>query len=112
MGMEDFAVTIGGRIRYYRNSRNLTQDQLADLAHIDHSYVGKIERGEKNVTVILLDHILKALDVSYVEFFEPFDLKKKADSIPMTCYDLISEQPKIQQKRILRIIKEIISFMT
>lgn len=107
--MKDFAQTIGDRIRYFRTMKNMTQDELADLAEIHDTYIGKIERGDKNVSAIKLDRILDALDISYMEFFEPFDVKRKGSSTAAECYDLICEQPASQQKRILHVIREVLS---
>ena len=107
--MKGFAEIIGDRIRYFRNSKDMTQDELADLAELHYTYIGQIERGEKNVTAVNLDRILDALDISYSEFYEPLDVRRNPDSVPLSCYDLIREQPKSQQKRILRILEEILS---
>ena len=107
--MKDFAAAIGDRIRYYRTCKKMTQDDLADLADLHNTYIGQIERGEKNITAINLDRILDALDISYAEFYEPLDLRRDANHVPLTCYDLISSQPKKQQKQLLHIIEAIIS---
>jgi len=49
--MELLAKAIGARIRTQRKARNLSQDALALACSIDRSYMGRIERGEVNVTV-------------------------------------------------------------
>lgn len=43
-------VKLGNNIRLLRKSKGLSQEQLALNAHIDRSYIGGIERGERNVT--------------------------------------------------------------
>lgn len=61
---------ISKRIKELRLSRSMTQEMLAEKANIDESYLGKIERGMKsNLTIETLDKIIKALDISYDEFF-------------------------------------------
>lgn len=52
---------LGQRIRERRAELHLTQEQLADNAHIDRSYVGGVERGERNVTFTMLCKIASAL---------------------------------------------------
>ncbi len=52
---------LGGRIRAQRNSLGLTQEQLALNARIDRSYYGAVERGERNVTFIVLCRLCVAL---------------------------------------------------
>lgn len=54
---------LGDAIRSARAERELSQEALADTAHIDRSHMGKIERGERNVTILNLAKIAKALGV-------------------------------------------------
>ncbi len=53
---------MGKRIAKMRKSKGLTQDKLALLAEIDRSYVGRIERGEVNITIEKLYEIAETLD--------------------------------------------------
>jgi len=53
---------IGERIRSRRYELSLSQEALADAAAIDRSHMGKIERGERNVTILILAKIANALD--------------------------------------------------
>ncbi|EHH1093689.1 transcriptional regulator [Vibrio navarrensis] len=55
------AALVGKRIAKMRKSKGLTQDKLALLAEIDRSYVGRIERGEVNLTVEKLYEIAATL---------------------------------------------------
>ena len=49
--MGQLAKAIGKKIRTERKARNLSQDALALACSIDRSYMGRIERGEVNITV-------------------------------------------------------------
>lgn len=49
--MEQLAKAIGARIRTQRKTKNLSQDALAFACSIDRSYMGRIERGEVNITI-------------------------------------------------------------
>lgn len=49
--MEQLAKAVGVRIRTERKSRNFSQDALALACGIDRSYMGRIERGEVNMTI-------------------------------------------------------------
>lgn len=49
-------------MRAARRERGLSQEALADAAKIDRSHLGKIERGERNVSVLNLARIAAALD--------------------------------------------------
>lgn len=57
-------VRLGKAIRAKRKERELTQEVLADHAEIDRSHMGKIERGERNVTFLNIVRIAAALNCS------------------------------------------------
>lgn len=52
---------LGDTIRQRRKAMGLTQEALADAAGIDRSHMGKIERGERNLTLINIARIAEAL---------------------------------------------------
>lgn len=53
---------LGQRIRARRKELAWTQEELADKAGIDRSYIGGVERGERNITFTVLCEIATALD--------------------------------------------------
>ncbi|WP_183439499.1 helix-turn-helix domain-containing protein [Pseudoduganella violacea] len=57
-------VLLGAAIRGRRVSLTLSQEALADYAEIDRSHMGKIERGERNVTILNIIKIATALGCS------------------------------------------------
>lgn len=61
MGQDDLT-TLGSRIRDRRKALGFTQEQLAAAAEIDRSYIGGVERGERNVTITMLGYICSALE--------------------------------------------------
>lgn len=56
-------VVFGARVRAIRKEKGLSQEGLSNLAGIDRSYMGQIERGEINLTLTKLFQIALALDV-------------------------------------------------
>ncbi|GIP16537.1 hypothetical protein J40TS1_21790 [Paenibacillus montaniterrae] len=64
MKRKQTVVTIGKRIRYYRTMRNLTQEELAERISTTGSYVGRMERGERNMKVETLEKVATALNLS------------------------------------------------
>lgn len=54
--------TLGNRIREQRKKLGLTQEDLAHKAEIDRSYIGGVERGERNLTLKVLCAICVALE--------------------------------------------------
>ncbi len=62
----------GQRIRELRKQKEMTQEQLADEASLHNTYIGTVERGEKNISMINIERVVKALGVSLSEFFSTF----------------------------------------
>ncbi|WP_053228607.1 helix-turn-helix domain-containing protein [Paenibacillus chitinolyticus] len=60
---------IGQRVRDLRKERNLSQEQLGELAGVHFSYIGGLERGQKNISLLNLDKIAQSLDVPLSELF-------------------------------------------
>lgn len=63
-------VSIGQTIRRVRLEREVSQEQLALLAEIDRSHLGRIERGDNNVAILTLARIAKVLGLSLKELME------------------------------------------
>ena len=64
----DPRVAFGLRVRAVRASRGLSQEALADLAGLHRTYVGSVERGERNIALLNIYRLAEALGV------EPADL--------------------------------------
>lgn len=54
----------GGRIRDLRKQKKISQEELADKAGLHRTYIGMIERAEKNITLINIEKIANALDMN------------------------------------------------
>lgn len=65
---------VGTAIRTRRHALELSQESLADAAGIDRSHMGKIERGERNVTLLNLTRIAAALNVRVSRILADADL--------------------------------------
>ncbi len=61
--------SLGSRIRRLRQQKGWSQEALADEAGVDRSYMSGIERGVRNVSVLSLAKIAKALGVSLSTLF-------------------------------------------
>lgn len=59
----------GARIRELREARDLTQEDVAFAAGLDRSYLSGIERGKKNLSLVNIHRIAKALGVNAAELF-------------------------------------------
>jgi transcriptional regulator with XRE-family HTH domain len=65
--MEDWRGIVGNNVRRARTAAKLTQEQLAFAAEIDLTYVGGIERGKRNPSVLVLARIAQALGIEPAE---------------------------------------------
>lgn len=61
--MQDWQAIVGKNVRTLRQQKQLTQEQLAFEAEIDLTYVGGIERGRRNPSLLVLVRISEALKV-------------------------------------------------
>jgi len=59
-----FLQRFGRRLKVLRLERDLTQQQLADAAGFDRTFIGKLERGESGVNVDRLDDLARALGLT------------------------------------------------
>jgi len=60
----EMRTVLAENIRNYRKRKALSQEQLADLCELHRTYVGSVERGERNVTLTTLETFASALGVS------------------------------------------------
>ena len=61
--MQDWCAVLGRNVRKIRQQRRMTQEKLAFEAEIDLTYVGGIERGKRNPSLLVMARIAAALSV-------------------------------------------------
>ena len=105
--MSEIAKILGQRIRSYRTSLGLSQEKLAELAGCHHTYIGQLERGEKNATIESIEKISSALNVSLSKLFEKLGGGNSSENnIPLECYEFLSSKTKEEQEHLYRILIE------
>jgi transcriptional regulator with XRE-family HTH domain len=62
-------IDFGNRVRKERMKLGWSQEELAERAGVHRTYIGMIERAEKNATLESIEKIAKALKISIAEFF-------------------------------------------
>ena len=68
----------GENVRNFRRKLDISQEELADKANLHRTYIGMIERAEKNITLINMEKIANALKVKIEDLLKPSNDGKKA----------------------------------
>ena len=105
--MSEISKLIGQRIRNYRTQQKLSQEKLAELSGCHPTYIGQVERGEKNATLESIEKIAAALNISLSKLFEKLGGQEiKIRDIPLECYEFLSTKTKEEQEHLYRILLE------
>ena len=70
MSKKSISIKFGDKVREIRVSQNLSQEQLAHLADVHRTYIGMVERAEKNITLVNIEKIANALNISVNELLK------------------------------------------
>lgn len=73
MTEQSILTTLGQRIRDLRHVRSISQEELADVAGVHRTYIGMVERGEKNVTILTLSKFASAFGLSISELIKEME---------------------------------------
>jgi len=73
-------IKLGENIRNLRKAKGFSQESFAAEIGLDRTYIGGVERGERNIATLNLIQIALTLDVEIGELFPPLSLLKTADS--------------------------------
>jgi len=65
----EILIKFGQKVREERSKLSLSQEELASRAGVHRTYIGMIERAEKNITLENIEKIAKALNIKISEFF-------------------------------------------
>jgi transcriptional regulator with XRE-family HTH domain len=65
------AKNLASNVRRLRKARGWTQDSLAAEAEVEQAAISLIENGRSNPTLLMLENIASALDIGFLELFEP-----------------------------------------
>jgi transcriptional regulator with XRE-family HTH domain len=68
--MSNIKLLFGSNIRQIRKVKGISQEQLADLASLHRTYIGSVERGERNISLENIVTLANALEVSPCELLK------------------------------------------
>ena len=106
--MSDIIKSIGQRIRNYRTQLGLSQEKLAELSGCHPTYIGQVERGEKNATIESIEKIAVALNVSLSALFEKLGGNNSSENdLPLKCYELLASKSREEQEQIYQILLQL-----
>lgn len=60
---------VGNRIRVLRGKLGISQEELSFRSGVHRTYIASLEVGKRNISIATLEKIIKALEVSFSEFF-------------------------------------------
>ena len=66
----DIKEALGKRIKLLRNQMGISQEELADRAEIDRTYITSVECGKRNISIVNIDKIAQALGVTLSKLFD------------------------------------------
>lgn len=104
--MLDIKEIFGKRVRYYRKNRKLSQEQLAELCDLHPTYIGQLERGEKNASLETIMRVCDGLSVSPEVLFENI-VPKTESGAAQEIYNIAAALPVEKQKALLDIVEKI-----
>jgi len=108
--MSDIAKTVGERLRIYRSRANMTQEELAEKAGLHHTYIGQLERGEKNATLESIGKVARALDLPFEVLFEAIIYGDTDNAIAKEVYELITARSEKEQLALSDLIKKVVEY--
>ena len=103
--MENVRVLVGERIRNLRKERGWSQEKLGEKADLHHTYVGAVERGEKNASIDTLDKIADALGNEMVDLFTLTKGRANVDKLRAYIIEEVKELPPGMLKVIAALIE-------
>lgn len=63
-------ILFGKRVKELRNNLGISQEALADLANLDRTYITSVECGRRNISIVNIEKIAIAFNISLNEFFK------------------------------------------
>ena len=107
--MDSIIRIFGKRMRVLRKRKGLSQEQLAELCDLHPTYIGQLERGEKNASLETVMSVCKGLGTAPSELFENVAVNSLTPA--QEIYSIVVGMSESQQKTVLEIVKNINSLI-
>jgi transcriptional regulator with XRE-family HTH domain len=66
----NYRITLGKNISKLRKEKGLSQEKFAEACNLHRTYIGAVERGERNITIDNIEKICMALEIDIKQLFE------------------------------------------
>lgn len=108
--MSEIATIIGQRIRQRRLDLGYSQELTSEKAGLHPTYIGQLERGEKNATLESIEKICIALNFPMEDLFYQVVAIDRKYKTAQKCYDLIVTQPSKDHEMLYTLITDIVKY--
>ena len=108
--MSEIAKIVGQRLRQRRQELGYSQELTSEKAGLHPTYIGQVERGEKNATIESIEKICIALDFPLEDLFDKIIATDSTSNTARKCYDLIISQPMKDQENLYLLLEDIINY--
>jgi transcriptional regulator with XRE-family HTH domain len=107
----DILKLVGRRIRSLRKERGMSQELLGEKGGFHYSYIGQIERGEKNISLLNLAKMASALEVSLSQLFTYADEEEQRTESETDLQEILTTlryQRPDQVRMVRNVVREIL----
>lgn len=108
--MSEITTIVGQRLRLRRQELGYSQELTSEKAGLHPTYIGQVERGEKNATIESIEKICIALDLPLEDLFNKIITTNPQCNTAQKCYDLILSQPLEDQEELYTLLENIIKY--
>ncbi|MEW6620643.1 MAG: helix-turn-helix transcriptional regulator [bacterium] len=111
--MNELLIKIGSRIQRLRNEMRLSQERLAERAGLHPTYIGRIERGEVNPTITVLNKIASVLGMTITDLLSLPSAQEVVSKEESSTFEIIGLIERINPQHIdllVRVLREILKW--
>lgn len=66
----------GQKVKTLREQKGISIEHLANISNIDRNYISDIEKGKRNVSILIIEKIISAFEIDFITFFNDKNFKK------------------------------------
>lgn len=89
----------------------MSQEELAEKCNLHPTYIGQLERGEKNATLESIEKVAKGLSISLSQLFENIEEEQSSQTnYPIMAYQIIQTLSDREQEQMIKVLRDVIDF--